>query len=447
MRLLLLFLAFVGVTILFLLVLKNTIFEFSIRKKRFAGALIARELLILMLLGTILLEITDASRFQTFYATDQSIKETTPIIFYAVAMLLVSIGFFSRTIFRKYLLFDSRDGVANSKFNQNSTSLLDATAFFLCLMLALASIMGAKHAFLSSILGDVGLLEARLKNAYENSGPDFVMGYARIATILLSVLLGFFGSKISPIRRYFYLLLMVFSATFPGDKSPLVNSVFLFYISFLTVKNHDTKKIVVVTSVAFTIFAALVFGLTKIQFPEKNLEDLIIYLIERVGIGQIFGVHEQFALKLQDFSYIFNEIPFSGIFGYNRSMAKDLMMLTGGYGMRPEDIGVMNSLFIGEAFAIGGPLLLYTSPIIVAFNYTLLTYLTVRILINGFNISKWHSKRVAAIFVAAAAVFSGDLGGLLIFKKIIALMIFWFLVFLSYKSLKILRYSFYDIRV
>lgn len=438
MRLLLILLAFLGVLLLFAVALKNTVFEFSIVRKRFAGILFARELLFAVLFGAILFEVTD-TQFLTFYTTDQSIEETTPIVFFAVAFLLFCIGIFSRTIFKKYLQFNLRDEVGNDRSPANSTTILDTTALFLFAMLGLSLAMGANHAFIANLSGGIDLLQARMENVYENNGPAFLMGYARIGTTLLAVLLGFFGQAISRRRQVSYFLLLTFAATFPGDKAPLINAIFLFYISRLTVANYSARKIIVAAAITGLISVAIIYLLTKIQFPEKDFDNIIEYLIGRLGVGQIFGVYEQFALRLQDYSYITNEISFSGIFGYNNSYAKDLMMLTGAYGMRPEDIGVMNSLFIGEAMAIGGMPLVYISPVIVAFNFTLLAHMTIGILARNFNISIWYSKRIGAIFVAAIAVFTGDFGGLLFFKKLIALAIFWVGLYFLNKFLEIIK--------
>ncbi|GER12848.1 hypothetical protein VHAB30_40310 [Variovorax boronicumulans] len=177
----------------------------------------------------------------------------------------------------------------------------------------------------------------------------------------------------------------------------------------------------------------LIYFVTKIQFPTLDEVEIVLYLVERLGVGQIQGAYEQFSLRLHDFSYIINEIPFSGMIFNRESFSKDLMMLTGGYGMYLQDIGVMNSFFIGEALAIGGEGLIYISPFLVAFNYCLIAYIAIFFFARIFRVGISNSKKCTSLLIPTLAVFTGDFGGLLVFKKLIAIVGFLMVVFFVYR--------------
>src|SRR5690606_16838046 len=120
-----------------------------------------------------------------------------------------------------------------------------------------------------------------------------------------------------------------------------------------------------------------------------------------------------FALKLSKPDYIYHTIPFANYFFTYTPFNKDLMMHTWGYYLDSDSVGVMNSLFIGEALAIGGYPLVFFSPLIVAINYCSIAFLLVFVLNKFYKISLLDSKKIGGLVIVSYSGFTGDIAGLL----------------------------------
>lgn len=413
--LLLFFVLLIG--ILFFYGLRGTIFEISFKKKIYGGIPIGRELFLLVLLGCLLFEIFGFNEFNTTYVTEKSMSETTPVIMVCVLLLVASISFFSKTIFKKKLLNGKNNINYRKCDNQNSSILLHSSILLLLTFVLFGHATGTNHAFLKSIISGEGLLELRLANVFEASGPKHITAYARYLVVFSTILLGLFGNRLNKIIFFLYFVFLIYAATIPGDKAPLIQVFILYYIAKLNNSKISLPKIVTISFV-FTLFISLItFALVKIQFPEMDFSNFILFLFERLGAGQIRGVYEQFSLRLNDFTYLYNEIPFSGLVIQGKSYSSDLMIAASGYRLINTEIGVMNSFFIGEALAIGGNFLVYLSPIVVAFNFCLICFITIRILNELFKISISDAKIITALYISTIVPFTGDLSGLLFGKK------------------------------
>lgn len=444
MRIFLLLSFILLIAVLFLRGLKGTIFEISIKKGVYGGFPAGRELFLLVLLGCLLFEIFGFNEFKTTYVTERSMQEATHVIMICIALLIASISFFSKTIFRNKLIIGKRRITDNGNYNANSLSLLHATVALLLIFVLVGHATGITHAFLKSIISDEGLLQLRLANRFEASGPQHISAYTRYLVQLSGILLGLYGNKINRTFLFIYSALVIYAATIPGDKAPLIQVFILYYLSKLSNSKHSALSLASI-SLLFIMFISLAtFTVTKVQFPEMNFEDFTFFIFERLGAGQIRGVYEQFYLRLSDFSYIYNEIPFSGLMFKGKSYSSDIMIAASGYTLDITEIGVMNSFFIGEALAIGGEFLAFLSPIIVAFNFCFICYLTVRMLNELFRISIDDSKVITALYISTIVPFTGDLSGLLFGKKAFFVLFLFIVIYIIYyilkKSKKILTY-------
>jgi hypothetical protein len=119
----------------------------------------------------------------------------------------------------------------------------------------------------------------------------------------------------------------------------------------------------------------------------------------------------------------------SGIFGDGKGFSKDLMMATFGYYAHENDIGVMNSFFIGEALAIGGWFLVFVSPLIVAFNFCFISSIIVWIFVIKFDLGVRNAKLIAPLFASSILMFTGDFNGLLFGKKVFVVIAFMFALY------------------
>jgi len=109
------------------------------------------------------------------------------------------------------------------------------------------------------------------------------------------------------------------------------------------------------------------YSLKGSQWP--SFEEFGAYLVNRLGIGQMAGMYETMALAKQGYfltsNFYWHIIPFARFFVDYIDYHKHLMMITEGYEFT--EMGVKNTYFVAEAYAIGGIWLAVLSPIIVGF--------------------------------------------------------------------------------
>lgn len=442
MRLLIIIIAFFAIAVVFRYSIKGTVFGISTQNKMFGGLFLVRELFGMVLIGVLLFEAMGAEYFRTFYVTEASIHSTSMAIIITLVVLLSSIGFFSKSFFKKLLIVRPLGQGAQPHHRSLSVELINAVAAITLLLVLWAHLGGARHAFFMALNQGSDLLVIRMSNRYDFSGPAHVMGFMQFGYLLLAVLLGLFKQRLSFMAFFGYAALVIYAATMGGGKAPLIIVLMAYCLGRLSfVQLNPIKALVAAISIAATSLL-LVFVLVKIQFPAFDNQEVVFYIFERLGVGQIQGVYEQFGLRLRDSSYIFNEIPMSGIFIGAEPYSKDLMMSAGAYGMDPKSIGVMNSFFIGEAMAIGGETFMYASPIIVAFNYCATAAVLVWLNTRFFGLDLLTSQRIISLFFPLIANFTGDLGGLLFFKKMIAVVFFMCMVLLVFIVFRFFRVRF-----
>jgi hypothetical protein len=126
------------------------------------------------------------------------------------------------------------------------------------------------------------------------------------------------------------------------------------------------------------------YFVVSLQIPNLDVETFFIYLIERLGVGQMTGVYETLSIGFQSSEYAWHVVPFASFFVDYPIFSKELMLYTEHY--EHDQIGVKNSFFIAEAYGMGGTLIMFISPFVMAFAYILkglLLYFTLKILFGG----------------------------------------------------------------
>lgn len=415
---------------LYYFLLRGTVFQVSIRRNFYGGVLMIREVFLLILLGVVVFELYGVYPFKTVYVTEFSLRDTGPIVFFCVGLLLASVSLFSKTVFRTYLTI-SFPGQADSTISGvEGRQLIRATSLILLLVIGLGHYSGMNHAFISALTSGDTLIFVRLANKYESSAPPHVVTYMRYAFLLQAILLGVYGSaSLNRVEKFFHALLVVYAASLPGDKAPVLQVLLFFVIGHVYSHQYAPNRVAIIFGFSAVIMAGLIYGLALVQYPDMTADDFMIFLADRLGIGQIQGVYEQFALQIQDWRYVFTEIPLSGIFGDGKGFSKDLMMATFGYYAHENDIGVMNSFFIGEALAIGGWFLVFVSPLIVAFNFCFISSIIVWIFVIKFDLGVRNAKLIAPLFASSILMFTGDFNGLLFGKKVFVVIAFMFALY------------------
>lgn len=409
--------------IIFFLGTKNTIFGISWKNKTFLSIFIAKEMFLYVLLGVLLLEFSPIEQFPLFYVTIETLKVTSLYVLYAIIMLFLFFSLFSRVFFRKYLMVDSLSDLCYPEIVAREKILLSSLIGSLLLLIIVLHIMGVRHAFIGSIFGDQNLLEIRMANRYGTGVPTVFMSYLTFLILMSAVFLGVVSKFISRWKKYCYLSIIMYASLLMGAKGPLLGCLLAFYLASLSqVRGIHLRKFLPRLLISFLLCLLLVFSLVKIQYPEMS--SFSGYLVKRIGVGQIQGVYEQFALNLSDPSYIWHTVPFANYLVEEKVYNKDLMMNTYGSGLESGKIGVMNSLFIGEALAIGGLPLVILSPFIVGFNYIVIIVTLGSFFKHVYGIPYTRSRFVIQIFVPSYVAFTGDIAGLLFFKLNIMIVMF-----------------------
>lgn len=418
--------AYAIVAVAYAISMRGTLFAISPTKGFLGGIWIVRELFLLVLLGTVIFGISGTSNFNVVYLKDHMIPEISATIFFSVSLLIISIGFFSKTIFsaRLRISFNMPATQSEAKSFENK-KLIRSTATVLAISIAAAHIGGTVHAFYEAVFSGQDLLTTRLANRYESDTPTHVVAFINYSSVLLSLLLGLWGRKsIGKFEFFIYVLAAIYSTTLFGNKAFVVNAILLYVMGSLAHKRFTSKSIAATLTITSLVVMWVSYQLVKIQNPDLTSEYYLKYLIDRLGVGQIQGVYEQLSLKIRDFDYIYAEIPFSGFFLEPKSFSKDLMLSTWSHNLHSNDTGVMNSFFIGESYAIGGFYMIFASCIAVAFNFCLISYIHVYALTKHFKIQPSDVKIVVPLYISSILTFTGDLGGLLFGKRVFILALF-----------------------
>lgn len=421
--------------------ISNTIFDINAKISNVTGLLFAKEIFLFVLIGVFLFEFKGLEAFATFYMTEKTMQQTSLIIFYALILLFASIGVFSKTIFRKNLHLSSPIKKTEYALYRSLTSSL--YVFHIILILIFILFFGLKHSFVASIFGGGSLIDIRLGNRYSGIPTIFISLYGFLNVIFCCVV-GFYFNKFALYSRFFLVLMVIVFVSFFGGKAPVVNAIILFILSYLSSLERIQLNIKTIITLVVSVVAVLsiLYFVISLQFEDFAEGDFFNFIVNRIGVGQIHGAYEQFSLQLRDSSYILHTIPFANFFYDYTPYNKDLMMHTWGYNLSSQsETGVMNSLFIGEALAIGGYILVAFSPIIVAFNFCLIVYFLVGYLKKFFHIPLLESQKIAALSVVSFIGFTADITGLLLFKSLVMVMIFMSLVYIFFVVIRSVKYK------
>lgn len=334
---------------------------FSFKSKNFAGLLVFKEFFALIGLSSIFLSLYPIYFFNGFDNTQQE------SIIYISFLVWVSLFFYTISLFLgtniTYRLFYKNIGNARSLENLLFISIFLAVALYLYLCV----VYGVRHAFFDAIFKGESLLTTRLDNKYATNIPSFLLSILNIF-IYFSIIIFSFSEIKKKIYFIICVLLYLVLLTYGGGKAHLFNGIIIYILIRLSKQNHINLNFSLFFKLFFTVifFVFLLIYVVRVQYPEFNDEQLIKYFINRLGVGQMSGVYEQFNLNLYDPRYVYHSIPFASLFLDYPIFQKDLMLVSEGV-LDPTRTGIKNSLFISEASAFGGGYLIL-SPFIVGMN-------------------------------------------------------------------------------
>lgn len=235
--------------------------------------------------------------------------------------------------------------------------------------------LGFQHAFITAIISGGDLLVVRLQNTYSSGLPSQLKQVINVAWWIVSIYVGFLVYKKHFVQSFIYGLAGIFLASAPGDKAPVIMFFMMVGFSFSSLRGLNLSPRFVFKSVFFyfPVLYFLLFGVVSLQIPDLDFEVFNIYLLNRLGVGQMSGVFETFSIPRLGDDFFWHMIPGASFFVSYIPYDKALMMATEGYGLT--EMGVKNSFFISEAYGIGGIWLVFISPVIVGVSYSLGVFL------------------------------------------------------------------------
>lgn len=426
----------VAIVYVFIRGLRGTVFELSIERQNFGGLLIGKEIFAYVVMGVILFELLGFKSFHTFFVTEESMHEATWYTLYAVFMFLASISFLSKKVFGKYLRVPLESDTCE-QFPGKEKLLLKISSFALIVVLLVMYGFGMQNAFLRSIIEGKNLMTVRLANTYGTELPSVVTSYYTFLIIFLSICTGICYSRLSGVAKAFYLLLILYAASFQGGKEPVVNAFVVVLLANLSQRKRVTMgKTVWLALAGIPLLLVAFYFVSLVQFPDLTVEGYLQFLASRLGVGQIQGVYEQFGLQWRRPDYILQAIPFSNFFVSSAHYNKDLMMATWGSGLDLDSTGVMNSFFIGEALAIGGYGLVLLSPLIVAINYCTISVSLLAMLRRFVGIPLERGRKYVILLTPGLVRLTGDLDGVVLFKLNVMLVLFLATIAVVFQALR-----------
>lgn len=326
--------------------------------------------LMLILIPLVIVSAIGTDRVPIFFMTEPGTEGIISVL--VIVTLIMYITTLSISL-RLFGLYNRRKKIGISTEVPN-----EKLVFALCLigiiLIASFYILGYKHAFLTSILEGRRLLEVRLANKYESRVPSQIQSVLWVIGYLLAALAGYLG-KTNLKKSLFYLMVALLILSTPGDKAPPVWGLIIWMLAqgmLMPRRLFSLKSLLYFLTIVCLVFGAVYF-IMSLQSPGLTVNGYIVYLVNRLGIGQMAGVYETFGLEksgsLPEGEFYWHMFPGARLFVSYIDYQKVLMMVTEGYGY--SEMGVKNTYFIAEAYAIGGFPLMFLSPIIVALSTAL----------------------------------------------------------------------------
>lgn len=293
-------------------------------------------------------------------------------------------------------------------------------------------LLGYRHAFLASAFGDATLLQIRLANVYTSRVPSQLAPIVPLIGYLLAFLAGLLYGLKSRYRGLLYLAFALFFASIQGDKAPPLNAGILWVMSiwYSSPRKWGLLKMVKWLSLLSVTLLVGLFVSMQLQQPGFTVTEFVGYLLGRLGVGQMAGVYETFGLAhkgiFPEGPYFWHAIPGANFFVDYLDFQKVLMMVTEGYDVH--EMGVKNTYFVAEAYAIGGYWLVWLSPIIVALSTAVGLITLTRIM--RFFVAKPVAPQLSLMLYLMTQNITGGFSHFPFLKGVILLVLLLSLIFL-----------------
>ncbi|MEG0107645.1 MAG: hypothetical protein RR705_02175 [Lachnospiraceae bacterium] len=394
---------FIFIFAIFYLITKDGYLKFNLYSGNVWPILIYREFFMvfsaLLLVSIYGVDVFDQS---IFYAKAEDLFRISIYSIYAIFSFSITVGIFSKYIKFPVVNADSAHMVVERQIRHFANSAVFSAGILLLISFVF---LNYQHAFLSAIFTDERLLDIRLRNSYESLLPSQLGQIVNIAWWIIAIYTGFLIHKRKFSQGAFYGGVAVFFASAPGDKAPLIICFMIVGLSFSSFRgiNIAGKFLIKILCFYFPFLYILVYFVVSIQTPDMSFQNFNIYLLNRLGVGQMSGVFETFSMEKLDGQFYWQMLPGASIFADYIPYDKALMLATEDYGLT--EMGVKNSLFISEAYGIGGILLVFLSPFIVGASYS------IGLLLLSLFLKLFFNNSVSMVFTLPLYILSSALTG------------------------------------
>jgi len=395
--------------------LKTTVFGINLKSANYNGAFVFYTLIAYVIPSSLLLNFFPIQSFWVAFKVHQdTVFFTTLLILWSVFVFYVVLWLISKTN-KKYFRLNPFFVTVEVK----RPLLFVRITISVCLILIIFTwvFLGVGHSFSMSMLNDVSVSEFRM-NIKASRGLRAIKHLFIFITPLLAAIVAspvYDGDR--KIERLLSVLAIIFIAGWGGSKGPILGVILVLMVSHITFKRVRFGLLSPLKIVLFLIFTiGVTYRVVLFQYP--HMKDIFLfadYFYQRVFVAQMIGVYEQYNVFLQDYNYIFHGVPFASYFIDYPQFHKDLMLVTEDR-TNPDNIGIKNTLFIAEAYGMGGVVLMVISPVIMALNFSL-SYVWMVFLINKIAFVELEfTKRIVAISIFSYVGITGGFSDLMFFK-------------------------------
>ncbi len=393
--------------------LRNTVFGVNFARGNYTGFFVFFDLTIHIIPSIILLNTIPIERFWVAF----NVKQNS--IFWISCLILATVLVFYLTL---YLLtrFDKKHYYFSPLFTSNNIIIRRFTRISIiicfCQIIIAWMLYDFNHSFTQSIISGANVSAYRLEIAANKSLKAMKHLFIFIAPFLTTIIASPVYEQ-KKVERYILLFSILFIASWGGSKGPLATIFIVYFISIITFKQVNLKVSLIAKTFLFVIVLLfLVYRIVLFQYPHLKESSLFFdYFSQRVFVAQIIGVYEQFNLLIRDSNYFWHGVPFASFFIDFPVFHKDLMLISENR-LDPSGIGIKNTLFIAEAYGMGGLSLLILSPVWMAItfllNYRWMLFLTNKFIFNNIE----YAKRIVPLSIFSYVSVTGGFSDLMLFK-------------------------------
>lgn len=431
------------------IVRKHLFWGASSSKRTFAGYISISSHFVFIVPGMyIILQENPSSNWVIFILSSASEAFAANLTIVAGLFLFVLFSVLISILTGKSSLYNGHDFVDVSKdqrvLNQYRRLLRAFVISSIAVLLALIVFTSTQHALLAGLIGDIAPGAIRHENSQSSLGGLLNL-FLQIYSLMMAIIAGIPGVLRNKTQGVLLAFLIVLIASVHGDKAPTIMAFLICVVTrFHFLENVNFMNILMRLGLVVAIAMGILIWMINFYFGELNIS-YGEYLSGRLLLGQVAGWYDQFSLNIQDFSYIFHGIPFYSFFDTPIIFHKDLMLVSEGR-IDPNSIGVKNTLFLAEAYAIFGPIGYILGPLIMAFGSFVVFVCLSRIFNLFFGIPLAASKAISAMFYVIYFQLTDGITELIFAKSLILILIVLSPVYIVFQttirknlSMKVLR--------